>query len=366
MVGVGRKKEKKWRENCWRSSPLLSFPLTQQSSLFSISSFPSTFIPPNLQLQLALHYSLRPQQHAHQNNHPNNQQTLSFKPAPSPPLKPQPLTMPDDPTTEQNFELDEPRHPCSNCGTFGAKLLCGRCRLSHYCDVTCQKRDWKHFHKRLVCEGAPEREAPVDGETPLLDGVEGGGGKGAIEDGDARVKIDWQKERLLEVMPKLAEMPGSLTAAAEKNYMKAALSVDSAVLDKDWWIPATRDRPARALHFFIDAFRLRVEDARLAAGESRGYYKEAEGEEGAAVAGLRGFLEKAKAEHSLAENRVILPDFWSASLDAQLLLLAAAPSSDYTVKLPAEQEAVGRQWGEERVRVMRALADRIEGRVVVK
>eukprot|EP01084_Bolivina_argentea_P316723 549073_1 len=33
--------------------------------------------------------------------------------------------------------------PCFNCGKHGATLLCGRCKMARYCNVLCQRNDWK-------------------------------------------------------------------------------------------------------------------------------------------------------------------------------------------------------------------------------
>src|SRR5213080_2328666 len=49
---------------------------------------------------------------------------------------------------------------CSNCQKPYAKLRCGKCKLSYYCDKECQKENWK-VHKN-VCQDLKEHEEQKD------------------------------------------------------------------------------------------------------------------------------------------------------------------------------------------------------------
>jgi hypothetical protein len=67
-----------------------------------------------------------------------------------------------------HFEFDEARwaivdmmRQCRSCGQVlvsmnrDVKLMsCGVCKITHYCNKTCQKRDWKTMHKLVCSAGA--------------------------------------------------------------------------------------------------------------------------------------------------------------------------------------------------------------------
>jgi len=42
---------------------------------------------------------------------------------------------------------------CNNCDKILKKvLLCSKCKICHYCDVTCQKADWNKRHKKICTD----------------------------------------------------------------------------------------------------------------------------------------------------------------------------------------------------------------------
>ena len=45
-------------------------------------------------------------------------------------------------------EHDRDVKQCSNCNTFGAKLVCRNCKAARYCSKECQTEHWKKGHKR--------------------------------------------------------------------------------------------------------------------------------------------------------------------------------------------------------------------------
>jgi len=60
-------------------------------------------------------------------------------------------------TDSSMFELLGRTSQCDNCGNVavgkeGKMLSCGGCRISHYCDRTCQRHDWKNGHRTQCCK----------------------------------------------------------------------------------------------------------------------------------------------------------------------------------------------------------------------
>ena len=133
------------------------------------------------------------------------------------------------------------------------------------------------------------------------------------------------------------------------------------------WGSATADRPARAVNFFIDCFRLRTEDHYTANEDVVGLYAESAGESNAAFKYIRSFLRKAKAKRA---GGVSLPPWWTGAHDKVLLARAADHRSSedggagYSVKQAIEQADVAKDWGREKLPVFRALANIIDGRIV--
>lgn len=59
----------------------------------------------------------------------------------------------DEQLDEFKERLGDPMLQCNRCKkcALGRKLMrCSRCQLAYYCDVECQKKDWKK-HKKLCC-----------------------------------------------------------------------------------------------------------------------------------------------------------------------------------------------------------------------
>ena len=55
------------------------------------------------------------------------------------------------------FDLLGKTSQCDYCGnvavgTEGKMLSCGGCRMSHYCDRSCQRSDWKNGHRTQCCK----------------------------------------------------------------------------------------------------------------------------------------------------------------------------------------------------------------------
>lgn len=48
---------------------------------------------------------------------------------------------------------------CASCGAPQAQQLCAGCRAVRYCDLSCQRQDWKHGGHRNKCAAMKKEQA---------------------------------------------------------------------------------------------------------------------------------------------------------------------------------------------------------------
>ena len=117
------------------------------------------------------------------------------------------------------------------------------------------------------------------------------------------------------------------------------------------------EKPDRAYRFFLDAYRLRIEDYYVMTGEAEGLYAEGCGCEGASLRYFSRYIKKSKKD----DRKGVYPSWWSEAHHSKVIELALLDEF-YNIKFAVEQSDIAAQWGKEMCEVMRSLATKIEGR----
>ena len=105
---------------------------------------------------------------------------------------------------------DSTNKVCGSCGQDGLLLKCGGCKSIWYCDVKCQKKDWKRHkstcRKLKIPQGRPK------------------------EIGMGKISGAGKDENIVKVFPvtvedKCAKMSGHVSTLIETNYRTGTLNV---------------------------------------------------------------------------------------------------------------------------------------------
>eukprot|EP01084_Bolivina_argentea_P248527 415742_1 len=58
-------------------------------------------------------------------------------------------------------------HTCHTCQQEGVSSLCSRCKCTYYCNIKCQRADWK-YHKKICKSLAQKRQINVNQQKQLI------------------------------------------------------------------------------------------------------------------------------------------------------------------------------------------------------
>ena len=224
-----------------------------------------------------------------------------------------------------------------------------------------QREHWV-FHKRHQCKGAKFRWGANDTfpATPKTSAwYKTPASKAAIPHrmGDPSIKttMDQHKEFILTVMPQVGQM-GSLNNVADGRYMGEMLKAAELYYSEDWWLPATSGKPDRVYRFFLDDYRLRIEDHYVTNCDLEALYAERAGSSGASMSYFHRYIKDSKKK-----GKGVYPSWWNESHHSKVLERALNADDYYSIQSAVEQADLAKQWGREMCVVMRSLATRIEG-----
>ena len=85
--------------------------------------------------------------------------------------------------------------PCNRCSKVGATLRCSRCKGVQYCNIECQRDDWKHGGHKAVCKVASSSGGGEGPEDRDGDGATATDGDPPVDEGGAAAAVAQEQEQ---------------------------------------------------------------------------------------------------------------------------------------------------------------------------
>lgn len=191
---------------------------------------------------------------------------------------------------------------CALCGSE-AKSRCSACQNVHYCCRDHQRHHWT-IHKHN-CKKSPTKSSSSSSSTSSTSSSSSAPSNGAAHD-------------------------------VTQGFLNA---------DDDWWNGLSHHA---CYHWFIDSFRLRLDDHYTLGGSAQGVYG---GE--SSVDLFVDYLRK-------AQQIKAMPPWWNTEHDTKLMTVATSHKK-FNLKFAVEKEDIRESWGTMAPLALRMLAERITG-----